>query len=283
MCALPFAGAVSAQQAPGDTITVTGKVTGTSPSGTDLQFIATGSPFKSISFSGGSNWHFTNVSGAAWTCSLTPTNGGAYCSSTTAATSYTINTTISGTVPTAVTGQVGYADASTGTFTAPVTTASECHCTHLSLELTHFKEEGTHTLVFFLRWRLHCITGTTHYCAGTISSGLDLEKELADHRLRLRLPPNSKKFHKYADGTFDVSCGQKVGHDTGCTNSEVEGRAEFEVLGPSELRRHLTLKWHLRLICNDIPKGISRHETLTIKFDEHGNLDRKDSHLGNLS
>lgn len=81
VCGLLFSSAASARQAT-DEVVVTGV-----RSSNHIKFTAMGSPFKSISFSGGSNWHFTAVSGANWTCDLTPTDGGAYCASTTAATS----------------------------------------------------------------------------------------------------------------------------------------------------------------------------------------------------
>jgi pimeloyl-ACP methyl ester carboxylesterase len=99
-------------------IYVAGVVTGTSTNGTSVQFTASGSPFTGISFFGGSGWQFSAVSGSGWTCALTPTNGGANCTSTISTTVYTLNTVISGPPPTIVEGEVGYADGSTRTFTA---------------------------------------------------------------------------------------------------------------------------------------------------------------------
>src|SRR5262245_14584095 len=130
VCGLLFSGAASARQA-ADSITVAGAVLGRAPDGTYVQFFTgnsapygDGTPFKQITFSGGSNFHFAGIEGAGGNCKLTPANGGVSC---TAAPDFQtlpnlwINTTISGALPTAVTGTVVYADNTTGTFTAPIT------------------------------------------------------------------------------------------------------------------------------------------------------------------
>jgi hypothetical protein len=99
-----------------------------------IDFGGSASPFKQISFSAGSNWHFTGIksfSGANGSvptgkCSLTPTNGGATCSFANPLTSvidgkfYFVTTISSDTPPTAVAGKVVYADDSTATFAASV-------------------------------------------------------------------------------------------------------------------------------------------------------------------
>jgi len=129
VCGLLFSGAASARQA-ADTIIVTGVVVSpTTSAGTYVQFFtgprdATNhdTPFKQISFSGRSNFHFSWTSGGP--CKLTPTNGGVFCDLTPfggPAPNLWFDTIISGTPPTAVSGTVVYADGSTGTFTAPVT------------------------------------------------------------------------------------------------------------------------------------------------------------------
>jgi hypothetical protein len=130
VCGLLFSGAASARQT-ADSITVTGVVLGPAANGTYVQFstgnsapYGDGSPFKQITFSGGSNFHFAGIDGAGGNCKLTPANGGISC---TAAPDFSVlpniwlNTIISGTLPAAVTGTVVYGDNSTGTFTAPVT------------------------------------------------------------------------------------------------------------------------------------------------------------------
>ena len=126
---LLFSSAASARQT-ADSITVTGAVLGPAPNGTYVQFFSgnsapygNGTPFKQITFSGGSNFHFAGIEGAGGNCQLTQANGGITC---TAAPEFPtlpniwLNTLISGTLPTAVAGTVVYADDSTGTFTAPV-------------------------------------------------------------------------------------------------------------------------------------------------------------------
>ena len=69
VCGLLFSGAASARQA-ANKITVTGAVLGPAPSGTYVQFwtgnsapYGDGTPFKQISFSGGSNFHFSWIEG----------------------------------------------------------------------------------------------------------------------------------------------------------------------------------------------------------------------------
>lgn len=126
---LLFSSAASARQT-ADSITVTGAVLGPAPNGTYVQFFSgnsapygNGTPFKQITFSGGSNFHFAGIEGAGGNCQLTQADGGITC---TAAPEFPtlpniwLNTLISGTLPTAVAGTVVYADDSTGTFTAPV-------------------------------------------------------------------------------------------------------------------------------------------------------------------
>ena len=118
---LLFSSAASARQTV-EPITVTGAVLGPAPSGTYVQFFTGNGPLmKQISFSGGSNFHFAGLGQAGAACALTPTDGGFSCSFSPPFPNLWVNTTISGTVPAAVTGTVVYADDTTGTFTAPVT------------------------------------------------------------------------------------------------------------------------------------------------------------------
>lgn len=123
VCGLLFSGAASARQA-SDSITVTAVVNGTT-----MTFTVSSSPVSDISFFGGSNWHFMAASSSGGNCSLTLTNGGAFCSYATPVTSFNITTTFSGPTPTVVAGGVGFADTSTGTFSAPVTHAGVCDWT----------------------------------------------------------------------------------------------------------------------------------------------------------
>jgi hypothetical protein len=279
-CSLLFSGAASASQATGDTISVTGVVTGTSASGTSVQFTATGSPFTAISFFGGSNWHFSAVSASAWTCGLTPTNGGAFCMSATPATSYTVDTTISGPPPTEVAGEVGYADTHTGTFTALVTPAStECRCTKVSAEFTGFHEEAGHhgyVLLFSLKWRLDCTTGSTSNCLGRVDVP-HLERPLP-HGLHLRYPPKSPNVIPYTDGKgFLIHC-----HPHKDTCEDTTGEQEFELIGHPQFRADLEMVFNIESRCI----GGNRYEhtkTFTIKFDGQGQLDHRHSHLGKLS
>src|SRR5579862_3193718 len=128
VCALLFSAAASARQAAG-TITVTGVVIGNATNGTYVQFDTPNfqPPFKQISLSGGSNFHFSIVPGrlGGGPCKLTPTNGGVACDFTGifpgGATNLYVNTIISGALPAAVAGKVVYEDGSTGTFSAPIT------------------------------------------------------------------------------------------------------------------------------------------------------------------
>ena len=279
-CGLLLAGAAFAQQAGGDTITVTGKVTGTSSSGTDVQFTATGSPFKSISFSGGSNWQFKKVSGVSWTCGLTPTNGGAYCSSQTAATSYTISTTIGGTLPTAVPGQIGYGDGSTGTFSAPVSAApGKCHCAKVSAEFTNFHEEAEHhghVLLFSLKWRLDCKSGSESDCLGAVS--FPLLTQPLPHGLHLRYPPLSPNVIAYSPPKgIIIHCHPHKG-----TCEDTTGEQKFELIGHTQLRADLEMVFHIESRCIG-GSGYDHKSTLTIKFNGQGQLDHRHSHFGKLS
>ena len=120
-CGLLFSGAASARQA-ADPLTVTGAVLGPASNGTYVQFFTGNGPLmKQMSFSGGSNFHFAGVGWAGAACQLTPANGGFSCTFSPPFPNLWVNTTISGTLPSAVTGTVVYADNSTGTFTAPIT------------------------------------------------------------------------------------------------------------------------------------------------------------------
>jgi hypothetical protein len=119
-------------------------------------------------------------------CNLTPTNGGAFCSYGSPATSFTITTTITGTPPTEVAGQVGYADAGTGTFQALVTAVSSCHCSKLSAEFFGFDEEShRYKLAFFLKWKMHCAVGTIGVC----EAGISITRSELPRGLRLRRTP----------------------------------------------------------------------------------------------
>ena len=126
-CVLPFSGSAAATPTT-DTISVSGIA-----SGTGIQFTGSGSPILSVSFDGGSNWQITGISVPSGTtgvtCNLTPTNFGGFCSFVTPVQSFVINTTISGTTPTAVAGEVAFGDSTTGTFSALVTQAGVCDWT----------------------------------------------------------------------------------------------------------------------------------------------------------
>ena len=270
ICGLLFSSAASARQATTDTINVTGVVTGTSASGTNVQFTATGSPFTAISFFGGSNWHFSAVSASAWTCGLTPTNGGAYCMSATPATSYTVDTTISGPLPTQVAGEISYADTSTGTFTAPVTEgASKCHCAKLSAKFTGFNKETHNTvLAFFLIWKIHCTTGSEGGCLGQIKFE-HAPKLPAGLELRVVKRP-------WKHGGLTVACGPKPANSCPPTAT---GKLLFELIGLPKVRAHKQMTFHATLSC----ESKKSEEAFTITFDKKGNINRKESHLGKLS
>jgi hypothetical protein len=279
-CLLLFSGAASARQTTGDTINVTGVVTGTSANGTNVQFTATGSLFKAISFDGGSNWHFSKVSGYGWTCGLTPTNGGAYCTSPTAAASYTVNTTISGTPPTSVAGEVGYGDGSTGPFTASVAAAaSRCHCTRVSAEFTGFHEEAGHhgyVLLFLLKWGLDCTSGSESDCQGVVD--VPHLKQPLPHGLHLRYPPKSPNVISYAnDKGIIIHCHPHKG-----TCEDTTGEQKFELIGHPQFRADLQMVFNVESRCVS-GNGYEHKNTLTIKFDGQGQLDRRHSDLGKLS
>jgi hypothetical protein len=119
-CGLLFSGAAFARQA-SDTITVAGSATGP----TSIKFSGYGSAISGVGFYPGSNFKWTSVSSAGGNCQILVTNGFAYCSyPQPGVTSFVVTTTINGTLPTAIAGQVVYADSSTGPFTAPVTSAT---------------------------------------------------------------------------------------------------------------------------------------------------------------
>jgi hypothetical protein len=127
VCGLLLASPASAQRS-ADHITVNAAVLGpTTNGGTYVEFTAAngGSPLKQVSFSGGSDFHFSSMTSFEYpACKLTPSDGGVTCSFTSSDPenlNFYFDTFISGTLPTTVNGTVVYADNSTGTFTAPVT------------------------------------------------------------------------------------------------------------------------------------------------------------------
>jgi hypothetical protein len=274
VCGLLFSGAAFARQAAGETISVSGIANGKS-----IKFTGTGSPLDHISFFGGSNWHFTAVKTSGGSCNLT--NGGASCAFTASVSGFTINTTVSGPTPTAVAGQVGYADSSTGTFSALVTVApSRCHCTKLSVLIEDFRTEAAgRRLVFFLHWKLDCAIGTTQGCAGDIISTNVLSREVAHHGLHLILPPDSPTFTSHS-GTrgesFEVHCGRLHG---GCKSAVIRGNEEFALAGNAKKRENLTLLWQPEIWCFDVPKAVWHTRTLKLKFNADGEIDRHDSKL----
>jgi hypothetical protein len=119
-CLLLFSGVASARQAAGDTISVSGIASGTS-----IQFTASGSSSTQLVFLPGSNDAYTNITSSGANCQILITNGFAVCSYPTPVTSAVVNITFNGVTPTTVGGQVGYADNSTGTFSAPVVAAPD--------------------------------------------------------------------------------------------------------------------------------------------------------------
>jgi hypothetical protein len=250
-----------------DTITVTAVLNGQT-----ITFTGRSSPAKDISISGGSNWDITAVSSAGGNCSLTPTNFGAFCSYATAVTSFTITTTISGTPPTAVAGQVGYADSSTGTFTAPVSTAPlECHCTKVRAAFIDFKSERHgYVLAFALRWKLYCDTGSTGGCDGTV----DLHRpEGLPHGARLRMTEDGK-FESVQDGVTIICRGP-------CKPTRT-GEEKFELISHSDLRANKKIVFPFELFCSTHQDETT--EDLILKFDGHGRLEPPPaSHLGKLS
>lgn len=271
-CGLLFSGAASARPATVDTINVVGVVTGTSASGTDVQFTATGSSFTSIAFFGGSNWHFSAVSASAWTCGLTPTNGGAFCMSKTPATSYTVDGTISGPLPTEVDGDVGFADAHTGTFTAKVTEgATKCHCASLSAQFTGFNKTSHNTVYgFFLKWKMHCTTGTEGGCVGQIKF-----EHAPKLPAGLALHVANRPWKKHRGLT--IACGPKPANTCPPTAT---GKLLFELIGrPKARAAHKQMSFHAILSC----ESKKSEQTFTLTFDKNGNINRKKSHLGKLS
>jgi hypothetical protein len=270
MCGLLFSSAAAARQETTDTISVAGVVTGTSAGETTVEFTATGSPFTSLSFFGGSNWHFSAVSAAAWSCGLTPTNGGAFCMSSTPATSYTVDGTISGPLPPEVDGEVGYADASTGTFVAKVTEgATKCHCAKLSAQFTGFNKQTRNTVFgFFLKWKMHCTTGTEGGCVGQIKFA-QAPKLPAGLALRVANRPWEQR-------GLTVTCSPKPANTCPPTAG---GKLLFELIGLPTDRARKKLTFHAILSC----ESKKSQQAFTIKFDKNGNLNRKKSHLGKLS
>jgi hypothetical protein len=270
-CGLLSSGAASAGPATVDTISVVGVVTGTSAGETTVEFTATGSPFTSISFIGGSNWHFSAVSAAAWSCGLTPTNGGAFCMSQTPATSYTVDGEISGEVPPEVGGEVAFADGKTGTFMAKVTEgAVKCHCAKLSAQFTGFNKKAHNTVYgFFLKWKMNCTTGNAGGCVGQIKFAH--APKLAPG-LALRVNKRTWKQHR----GLTLTCGPKPANTCPST---VTGRLLFELVGLSQIRANKEITFHAILSCG----SKKSEQAFTLTFDENGSLDLEKSQLGKLS
>jgi len=201
---------------------------------------------------------------------LTPSNGGAFCMSTAPATSYTVDTTLSGPLPTEVDGEVGYADTSTGTFMAKVTKgATKCHCANLSAQLTGFNKQKHNTVLgFFLKWKINCTTGSEGGCVGNIK--FEHAPKLPAG-LALRVANRSWKHRG-----LTVACGPRPANTCPPTAS---GKLLFELIGPPKDRAHKQITFHAILSC----ESKKSQQAFTITFARNGNLDRKKSRLGKLT
>lgn len=184
--------------------------------------------------------------------------------------SYTVDTTISGTLPTEVDGEVGYADASTGTFVAKVTEgATKCHCANLSAQFTGFNKKTHNTVVgFFLKWKIHCTTGSEGGCVGQIKF---------EHAPKL--PPGlalrvANRPWKHLGLT--VTCGPKPANACPPTAT---GKLLFELIGLPKDRARKEITFHAILSC----ESKKSEQAFTITFDKNGNLDPTKSHLGKLT
>jgi hypothetical protein len=190
--------------------------------------------------------------------------------SKTPATSYTVDTTISGTLPTEVDGEVGYADTSTGTFIAKVTEgATKCHCANLSAQFTSFNKETHNTVLgFFLKWKIHCTTGSEGGCVGQIKF---------EHAPKL---PPGLALHvanrPWKHRGLTVTCGPKPANTCPPTAT---GKLLFELTGLPKDRANKPINFHAILSC----ESKKSEQAFTITFDKNGNLNRKKSHLGKLS
>jgi hypothetical protein len=91
--------------------------------------------------------------------------------------------------------------------------------------------------------------------------------------LGLKVRENKEPWH---GGPIRITCHARDGT---CPRSLVFTK-EFELLGLPEARGGETISFPTTLFC--VPGGKETHEDLELKFDRHGNLERRKSHLGKL-
>jgi hypothetical protein len=264
-CLLLFSGAAAARQVAGDTISGSGIA-----NGTKIQFTFVSSGSSSISLSGGNNWGITSISSPGGTCNLTPTNNGGFCSFATSVTNFTINTTESGPIPSGVSGQTTFNDSSTAQFTAPVST--ECHCLEISAEFKGFTEEhrgSTEVFKFSLKWKLHCATGQTGKCHGTIH----LFPEGVHTFVRLHVPPASGSVEHTPGGGVSILCHP----EHGTCSRESTGEETFHLVGLAEHFEDMKVHFDTEVYCDYLSRRTSE---LTVHFDGRGNFKRDESRVG---
>ena len=227
-------------------------------------------PILQFSLSGRSNWHVTAISSTAGgSCGLTPTNGGGSCAFATPVTSFVLSVTFSGPPPTYLSGQITYAHGTT----IPWAYEFSCHCTKASTEVTGFKKENHgEKLVLFLKWKVGCSVGSRDICRGVIN----IDHPALPPGLQLRRA-DGKAWH---GGKVTILCNPKTG--ARCAPA-ITGERKLDLVGPAAARAREAVTFHVRLRCGGGGLGGTHtKEDLTLRFDRHGNLDRKKSHLGQL-
>ena len=241
-------------------------------------------PITQFSVDGGSNWHVTAINSNSGSCGLTPSNGGGSCTFAEPLTSFVLNLTFSGTPPTDLVGQITWGPANT---TNGWSWRFPCNCTKTSAELTGFKErDHSNKLVFFFKWQLDCNVGSRYSeararCVGAIV----LHRPRPPHGFQLQQAEG--KAWKRGTLYFNLKCAPKVG--TTC-KPVLTREKELELIGPAAARAHETVNFRTLLHCGwsgpdtrTTRPSTGTREDLTLTFDKHGNLDRKNSHLGKLS
>jgi hypothetical protein len=140
--------------------------------------------------------------------------------------------------------------------------------------VTDFREKAHgYKFVFDLKWQLDCATGTGG-CLGSITLHDPVKK--LPHGLDLLYFRNGAPHHW--GGGLTVQCPDNL--NAGCL-PKFTGEVKLELVGLSDVRADEKITIPAGLFCQNAQDETTR-ENFTLKFDRHGNLDRKESHLGRL-
>jgi len=160
-------------------------------------------------------------------------------------------------------------------------TSKRCECTRLKARMIGWSQNHGTRFILALRWKLSCALGHAQSCTGRLQWQGEVKKKLAARGLRLVYPRRSEGFGRLRGSPgLGITCGAT--RKRGCSEYVLSGVARFKLLGPARLRRGLAIRWRFGVVCFSHPKR-KRTRSLTIRFDRHGRLDRRASHLGPIT